>query len=352
MKRLLTMLVAVAVNALMGGTLAMALGAAPLVGAVLMNCVSAVLCGQIPTGSLCAGVYAEVWTGELVKEMERLVAGSWLSGIPDASSLVDNDVIHLVDVGVDPDVLVNNTAYPITSQALTDSDITITLDKYQTKVTPVTDDELHAISYDKIKRVKDSHASAIASYKFGKSAHSFCAQSHTTKTPVLATSGDRVSDTGRLRLTMSDVVSMKSSMDKLGVPVIGRRLVLCNDHVNDLLLTDQAFREQYNINRSDGTIGRLYGFDIYENDTNPLYSTSGAKKAFGSTASAGEFQCSFAYYVGRVFKATGSTKMYWSSAENDPEYQRNKVNFRHYFVAMPKKSDSVVVIRSGYKATE
>ena len=143
---------------------------------------------------------------------------------------------------------------------------------------------------------------------------------------------------------------MKKAMDKLGVPTIGRRLVLCSDHINDLLEVDQKFKEQYNINRNDGTVGRLYGFDIYEFANNPLYTTAGTKKALGATASTGEFQCSFAFYVQRVFKATGSTKMYYSEAGTDPEYQRNKINFRHYFICMPKKADAGVVIYSDYDA--
>lgn len=350
MKKLLTLMTALLVNAFAGGAIAMAVGASPVVGAAVLNGAALVFGGQIPAGAFGAGVYTEVWTGELVKELDRIVAGSWLAGIPDASALVDNDVIHLVDVGVDPDVLVNNTTYPIALQALNDSDIAISLDKYQTKVTPITDDELHAISYDKIKRVKDSHARAIAVYKFAKSAHAFCAASHTKSTPVLATTGERVAATGRLRLTFGDIVALKDALDKNNVPSIGRRLVLCSDHVNDLLLSSQAFKEQYNINRNDGTVAKLAGFDIYENDKNPLYTSGGSKKAFGSTASAGEFECSFAYLPQRVFKATGSTKMYWSAAENDPEYQRNKVNFRHYFIAMPKKNDAGGVLRSGYQA--
>ena len=144
---------------------------------------------------------------------------------------------------------------------------------------------------------------------------------------------------------------MKSAMDKLKVPVANRILVLCTDHVNDLLETDQSFKEQYNINRNDGTIGRLYGFDIYQESNTPYYTTGGVKKDLGSTGSTGEFQCSFAFYVNRTFKATGSTKMYYSSAETDPEYQRNKINFRHHFICMPKKADAGVVMRSGYKAS-
>ena len=149
-------------------------------------------------------------------------------------------------------------------------------------------------------------------------------------------------------MTANDVLTLKRKMDALGVPAQGRRLVLCSDHVNDLLETSQVFKEQYNINRNDGTVGRLYGFDIYEFANNPLYTTAGVKKALGSTASAGEFQCSFAFYVQRVFKATGSTKMYYSEAGTDPEYQRNKINFRHYFIAMPKKADAGAVIYSDY----
>lgn len=350
MKRFLSLIMAVLVNCLLGGVLASTVGVDPLAGAAGMNAIACIMSEAMPQGVLRAGVYKEVWTGELVKYLRRGLEATWLDGIPDASSLVDNDVIHLVDVGVDPDVLINNTTYPIPLQALEDGDISISLDKFQTKVTPITDDELYAISYDKMTRVKESHGNAIKDAKFMKAAHSMCGSTHTAKTPVLVTSGSRDAATGRIKLTVNDLVRMKASMDKLGVPSNGRRLVLCNDHVNDLLETSQTFKEQYNIDRNNGTIGRLYGFDIYEFANNPLYTTSGTKKSVGAVPSTGEFQCSFAFYTQRVFKATGSTKMYYSEAGTDPEYQRNKVNFRHYFIVMPKKADAGVVMRSGYDA--
>ena len=167
---------------------------------------------------------------------------------------------------------------------------------------------------------------------------------------MLKTTGERDAATGRLKMTKTDLLNMKRKMDALGVPAMGRRAVLCSDHINDLLETEQTFREQYNINRNDGTVGRLYGFDIYEFANNPLYTTAGVKKDLGKAAETGEFQCSFAFYVSRVFKATGSTKMYWSASENDPEYQRNKINFRHRFICMPKKADAGVVMMSDYSA--
>ena len=350
MKKLILMCFALVVNCVMGATCASVIGADPLTGAGVMSAIGIVCGNLIPQGALGAGVYTEVWTGELVKHLRAGLEATWLDGIPDNSSIVNNDVIHLVDVGVDPDVLINNTTYPIPLQALDDADIPIGLDKFQTKVTPITDDELYAISYDKMTRVKESHGNAIKDAKFAKAAHALCGNSNAAKTPVLATTGERDPETGRKKMTMNDLLRMKRAMDKLGVPATGRRLVLCNDHVNDLLETDQKFKEQYNIDRNNGTVGRLYGFDIYEFANNPLYTTAGVKKAVFATAGTGEFQCSFAFYTQRVFKATGSTKMYYSPANTDPEYQRNKVNFRHYFIVLPKKQDAGVVMYSAYDA--
>lgn len=349
MTRLIAMFAAVLFNCLMGGTLAAVAGLSPMTGAVGMNVLAAVIGQAAPVGSLRAGVYTEIWTGELVKHLRRGLEATFLDGIPDSSSIVKNDVIHLVEVGVDPDVLINNTTYPIPLQALDDKDIAIKLDKFQTKVTPITDDELYALSYDKMARVKESHGNSINDSKFAKAAHALCAQKNTATTPVLKTTGEKDPVTGRLKMTANDLLNLKRALDKLKVPAQGRRLVLCSEHANDLLEVSQVFKEQYNINRNDGTVGRLYGFDIYEFGNNPLYTTAGVKKDVGATAEAGEFQCSFAFYTQRVFKATGSTKMYYSEAATDPEYQRNKINFRHYFICMPKKADAGAVMMSGYK---
>ena len=345
------LMIALLVNAIVGGLIALAVGVVPWIGAVALNVIAIAIGACLPKDTLRVGVFTEVWTGELVKSLRGGLEGSWLDGVPDQSTIVNNDVIHLVEVGVDPDVLINNTTYPIPSQALEDKDIAVKLDKFQTKVTPITDDELYAASYDKMARVKESHANALNDSKFTKAAHALCAQQDSAKTPVLKTTGERDATTGRLRLTMADVVALKAAMDKLGVPAENRRLVLCPDHANDLLLVSQTFREQYNIDRATGKVGKLYGFDVYEYANTPLYTQVGKKKNLGVAAGDGEFNCSFAFYTPRVFKATGSTKMYYSEAATDPEYQRNKINFRHYFLCMPKKGDAGVVMMSGYKAS-
>ena len=126
-------------------------------------------------------------------------------------------------------------------------------------------------------------------------------------------------------------------------------MVLCSDHIADLLLQDQRFADQF-YNYTTGKIANLYGFEVYEFSNNPVYTVAGAKKSFGAVASTGEFEASVIFYVKNMMKAKGSTKMYYSEAKTDPQNQRNLINFRHYFVALPKVTRGTAAIMSAYVA--
>lgn len=336
-------------NAAMGVMVAALMGVPMAAGAATAIGVSLAAGPFMPSGTLCEGVLTEVWTGELIKTLRAGDVATFLDGLPDYSQYAENDVIHMIDVGGDPDVLVNNTTYPLEVQSITDTDAVFSLDKFQTKPTPVTDDELYASSYDKMTSLKERHADAIKEKKFSKAIHALAPDSNADKTPVLQTTGEIVDGgaTGRRRLQISDIIALKDKFDKLKIPVQGRRLVLCSDHVNDLLLTDQKFKEQY-YNYTTGKISNLYGFEVYEYSDNPVYKTAGTKVAFGTAADTNEYQASVAFYTKRVFKASGTTKMYYSEAKTDPLNQRSLVNFRHYFIVLPKKKDAQGAIMSAY----
>lgn len=340
-------------NAIMGGVIGSVLGVAPMLGAVLFVMVAFMLGSFMPAGAAMEGVLTEVWTGEMVKKMRSGDVATFLDGISDYSQYAENDVIHMIDIGADPDVLVNNTTYPIAIQELEDGDIALKLDKFQTKATPVTDDELYALSYDKMDSVTERHGSAILEYKFAKAIHALAPDENTKATPVLKTTGGFVdgadATSGRLMLQRSDIVRLKDAFDKAKIPLQGRRLVLCTDHVNDLLMVDQKFAEQY-YNYTTGKIANMYGFAVYEYVANPFFSSATSKKIkYGTAPTEDDYQASVAYHEKRVFKATGSTTMYHSDAKTDPIYQRNLINFRHYFVVLPKKKDAMAAIISTHE---
>ena len=155
--------------------------------------------------------------------------------------------------------------------------------------------------------------------------------------------------TGRKRLTRHDIIEMKKRFDLMSVPTEGRRLVLCPEHIADLLEMDQKFAEQY-YNYASGRISMLYGFEVYEYVAGPVYNLTGAKQALGTAPVVGSiYQASVAFHTSRVFKATGSTTFYYSEAKNDPQYQRSLVNYRHYFVVLPKKVEAIGAIISDKK---
>ena len=340
-------------NAVMGFVLACVLGVLPAVGAVAAVGGTMMLGGFMPKGVAMDGVLTEVWTGELIKALRSGDKATFLDGLPDYSQYAENDVIHMVDVGGDPDVLVNNTTYPIAIQQLTDTDAVFSLDKFQTKPTSITDDELYALSYDKMASVKERHSQALLVKKYAKAIHALAPDSNAAKTPVLKTTGDVEGGaaTGRRMMQRSDIIALKKKFDVMQVPTEDRRLVLCPDHVNDLLMQDQKFAEQY-YNYTTGKIANLYGFQVYEFVNNPVYKAAGTKVAFGTAAGANEFQASVAFYGKMTFKATGSTKMYYSEAKTDPENQRSLINFRHYFIVLPKKKEAIAAIMSDYKASD
>lgn len=333
----MTMVMAVAFNAVAGATCAVAVGVDSLYGAIGGN-VAALTLGQFaPAGALRAGVLTEIWTGEMIKTFRTAPeALGWMNRIRAYNQYVNNDVIHFVTMGGDPSVLVNNTTYPLNIQTLTDADKPISLDKFSTEATAVTDDELHALSYDKMASVQERHRDALREKIAQRAIHAIAPDEDKDGIPVIKTTGATDADNVRKQMTFADLLTLKRKFDEMGVPGNDRILVLCSDHVNDLLATEQKFKEHYNINQTDGKICRLYGFDIYEYDGTPYYTMStGKKKAWGATAATGDARGSVAFYAGRMMKAYGSTKFYHSEAEKDPLYHRNLVNFEQYGICLP-----------------
>ena len=182
---LMGMIIGLTATSAMGAALGVAVGATPAAGALALDSLAVgVSCmgGLAPTGALRAGLYSEAWTGELVKAFRAAAeAVGWYNKIRSYDQYVQNDVIHLVDIGADPEVLVNNTTYPLEIENLEDGDIAVTLDKYQTKPTRVTDDELHALTYDKMASVVDRHKEAFSETKFSRAIHSVAPAEHTDK---------------------------------------------------------------------------------------------------------------------------------------------------------------------------
>lgn len=301
---------------------------------------------------LNAGIYREVWTGEIIKYVTAALKATFLEGIKDYSKYVSNvgdeaQAIHLASMNVLPEVLINNTTYPIPIVDLAIQDIIIQLDKFNTTGTPITDDEIYASSVKKMENVKDLHGKALAITIIKKALHALSPSGNTAKMPVIITTGAN-DGTGRLRMTMKDLLTLKTKADDLEIEESSRRLVLANEHVNDLILEDSKL-EAFFYNRSSGQIQKeLLSFDIHTHVSSPYYNpTTKAKLAYGAVPSATDRKASTFFSLDRAAKATGWTKMYLSKAEDDPQNQRSLVNYRQNAIVLPTAEEHRGAIVSG-----
>jgi hypothetical protein len=306
---------------------------------------------KMPKLAIFSGIYREAWDRELVRRFDDVDNGSWREGIRDLGKYFQmlNDgevvVVNLTYWGVSPDVLINNTSYPITIQSLDGENVTVQVNKFQTKATPVTDDEIRGLNYDKMATVQSEHVIKITEEKNAMGIHSVGPAANTTETPVVLTTGALVGT--RRRLTIQDVIDFRDKLNKLKHPREGRRLVLCNDHINDLLSLDEKFRDQYKNNQT-GKIYNLFNFELFENNSNPYYHVgTKAKLAYGGTVTSNHFEASVYFHLRRVVQGKGFSKNYLSESKTDPLNQRNLFNIRHYDIVTPYKQAGVGAIVSG-----
>lgn len=300
-----------------------------------------------------AGLNQEIWTDVIVEQFRATEDAGFLNEIPDESRWVtatrgENEVINLTDIGADPDVLINNTAYPIGIQSQTDTNINISLDKYQTKATRITDDELHSIGYDKVGKVTEKHTAATERVKHNKAIHALAPAGNTAETPVLVTTGAD-DGTGRKKMKLSDILALKRKFDTQKIPLAGRVLVLSSDHYNDLL-EEAGDKPMFASGTLADTTGgllsqRLYGFKVYWYVETPYFNpTAKTKLAFGAVPTATDRQASVAFYAPDMFRANGSTKTYTS--EPEPLNQQRLFNLRHYYIVLPRKQRAIGAIVS------
>lgn len=277
--------------------------------------------------------FPEIWEGRVRHNLEKGATADFLDGVSeldgDVTQMGEKNLIHIPTSQFNPEVLINNTSYPLAVQEYDDDEVVINLDKYQTKPTKLTDDQIIGASYDRIDAVTKSQVNSINARKFKKALHAIAPQQNDEAKAniVLDLAGDKC--------TYEDLVALKDKCDEAGWPEEGRRLVLCNKHWNALLLDRKNFGDQL-VNYKKGEVSPVIaGFEIKKYVASPHYGSNKEKKAFGEVPAGGDKPASVAFVVENIAKKTGITKQYFSEAGKDPENQANLLGYRHYFIATP-----------------
>ena len=283
----------------------------------------------------------ELAVTELITQFRH--ENEWLGAVKSKPEWLNNDVIKIPVRGLAPKVLINNTVYPIASQQREDGKVIISLNKYETENTEVTTDELYALPYEKVSDVQVQHRETLEDRTAEHALVSIAPQKNTDKTPVITTTGED-DGTGRKRLTAKDIIRLKKLEDKLKVPKKGRVLVLCSEHVADLLIEDLTFKTRYQDANSGKIADNYYGFEIYESTYAPTYH-NGEKEAFGAVPQGKE--ASIVFHKNYTVKAVGSAVRYAREKSENPEGRKHTIGFEMHFVCVAIKDEGTAAIISG-----
>lgn len=293
-------------------------------------------------GALHIGVNKEIW---LPLVMEGFYStGDWLTRSVDLSAFVEYDVINLAEAGVDPGVLVNTTSFPIPMAVRTDIHKPLPLDTLDSENTIVRNVEEMETAYDKRASVVRQHQKAIFQKFIEKVAHAWCPSTNTALTPIIAASGGNNGNTLN-RLVLADILKLQLAFNKAKVPQRGRVLLLCSQHLNDLLLEDKDLFKTY-ANLTEGSIARIYGFDVYVDEVTPVFNkTTGVKVAFGAAAAPStDTHSSIAWQEDEVMRCDGSVDMF--VREKDPEQRGDIIGFQKRVLGLPLRDKAIGAIYS------
>jgi hypothetical protein len=271
---------------------------------------------------------------EMIKQLRH--DNSWLSELKSRNNWVSQDVIKIPKRGLAPAVLINNNVYPIAKSGRDDSHVILSLNKYDTENTVVTKDELYALPYEKVNDVQVQHREELEDKTAQHALHSIAPSENTSTTPILTVTG--TADGGRPTLCSKDVVALKKKFDKLNVPKSGRILVLCPEHVGDLLNEDRTFYQRYHNTKAGEVAIEYYGFKIYEANYTPTY-TAGVKQGFDAVG--GSQVASIAMHKNWAVKATGTVERFMNEASTNAEYRESVIGFRLWFIACAIRDEGV-----------
>lgn len=288
-----------------------------------------------------SGLNKEVWLSEVKEGFYG--DDSWLMETRDLSAFVENDIINLSEAGVSPDVLIDNTVYPIPTSERTDGAIVLELHRFDTTNTKLKDADRVELAYDKLKSIVYGHKQKLRFGFLEKGAHAIAPQSHTANTPVIASTGAD-DGTGYKKMTFDDILSMEEAFDELEAPEEGRICVINVNHRKDLKSEDKKLYKEM---MKDGEYA---GFKIYKQASKrlPNYDTAtGAKTAFGSVQLTTHKTASIFYQKDEVMRSVGTDSMYHGKAENDPQNRQDVVGFARRGLVMPIRNKAIGAI---YKA--
>lgn len=272
----------------------------------------------------------EIWLSTLVENFYP--ENSYISKSIDDSQFVDNKLVHIPNAGRPSSVKVNRTQKPASVSERTDNELTYKLDE-------LTTDPVHIAHADTVELSYDKRSSILANDKqeLQRVASELILQSWasglTTAETILTTGAERSAHTAqgtgqRKKMTSDAVHQIALRFDRQDIPAVGRFLLLDADMYADLLdsLTEpQRFAFLGTADVSKGSIGQLYGIDIFVRSSVLRLKSDSSIITENTAGESTEVAAGLAWQQSCVSHALGEVKMFDST--DNPLYYGDIYSF-------------------------
>lgn len=255
---------------------------------------------------------------------------TFLSRSVDMTAMVEYNKINLAEAGVAPDVLVDNTVFPVPTASRTDTALELPLHTFDTKNTVVRNVEEMETAYAKMESVVRQHRNTLQAKTAAYAANSWAPTKNADFTPVKPTI-----DAGKI--SFEDILKMDAWFRSQDIDPATFVAVLNPYHLADLQLEDmKLYKTMLESNR-------IFGFSLYNFSQLPYYNqTTGAKVAFGTATTATDAQCSMFYSDQEVMRADGDIEVF--AKYKDPGERGDVIGFQKRFTALPIRNKYQAVI--------
>ncbi|WP_044203871.1 hypothetical protein [Flammeovirga sp. OC4] len=276
-------------------------------------------------------VWKQIWL-DIIKE-GFYPDGSFLSEVVDMSEFVEYNTLNLAEAGADPDVLIDNTTFPIPASTRTDIPHTLPLATLTTKSTIVRNIEEMETNYKKMDSAVRGHRNALYKKAVQLAAYNYAPDTDGEFTPVLKTKGNANGAIKRCRF--QDIIDLQTKFHEFDADPMDMVLVLSPQHAADLKAEDMALYKQVMSDR------KLFDFNLYVSSAVPTFDITDDSKQAVSTApdAANLHRASIAFLKTEVMKADGDYEMFLK--EKDPDQQGDVFNFQKRFLAKPIRGKGV-----------
>lgn len=243
-----------------------------------------------------AGLQKEIWVAGI--QENPIPNGSFVLASRDLSQYVDNNKLHLAEAGVEPSVHENyfsGSENDLPLATITDIPNEVTLNTYSTERTRHRNLQEVELQYNKRQSVIDRHKVSLSKNIGVRAAYQW--------SPSATNDFNKITNLASNASIIDAIIDMQAFFNKLDI-YDGLNMCLTADHLARIKKEDKTlYKEIMNTNE-------MYGFKIYRYNRNPLYTSEGVKKPFGSALESGDKMASFVWVTNEVFRCFGDTEVF------------------------------------------